>query len=162
LLYFTAVREKMISESTDRVLIMLPDGWDFAPAFAGVIGHGAMPRPINPLLPAHYVLGTRRRRKSPTSAALWPIPIDALADLDAEPSLFILGHTGLGSRAATALKRSHSCCWSAPKAHTVLSSLSGQACPFSRVADSMAAWLGCVLWRSGNTAHEFRLLSPPW
>lgn len=37
----------------ERVLIMLPDGPDFAAAFASVIHHGAVPLPINPLLPAH-------------------------------------------------------------------------------------------------------------
>jgi acyl-CoA synthetase (AMP-forming)/AMP-acid ligase II len=35
----------------DLVLIMIPDSWDFAPVFAGVIQHGAVPLPINPLLP---------------------------------------------------------------------------------------------------------------
>jgi acyl-CoA synthetase (AMP-forming)/AMP-acid ligase II len=36
-----------------RVLIMLPDGPDFAEAFAGVIQQGAVPLPVNPPLPAH-------------------------------------------------------------------------------------------------------------
>ncbi|MDT7597569.1 MAG: AMP-binding enzyme [Pseudonocardiales bacterium] len=35
----------------ERVLIMLPDGPGFAEAFAG----GAVPLPVNPLLPAHGI-----------------------------------------------------------------------------------------------------------
>jgi acyl-CoA synthetase (AMP-forming)/AMP-acid ligase II len=40
----------------DRVLIMLPDGPGFAEAFAGTIAHGAVPLPVNPLLPAHDIV----------------------------------------------------------------------------------------------------------
>ena len=35
----------------ERVLIMLPDGPGFAEAFAGTIKQGAVPLPVNPLLP---------------------------------------------------------------------------------------------------------------
>lgn len=34
---------------------MLPDGPGFAESFAGAIQHGAVPLPVNPLLPAHHV-----------------------------------------------------------------------------------------------------------
>ncbi|MDQ3761993.1 MAG: AMP-binding protein [Actinomycetota bacterium] len=40
----------------DRVLIMLPDGPGFAEAFAGAIQQGAVPLPVNPLLPAHDIV----------------------------------------------------------------------------------------------------------
>jgi acyl-CoA synthetase (AMP-forming)/AMP-acid ligase II len=37
----------------DRVLSMLADGPGFAEAFVGTFAHGAIPLPVNPLLPAH-------------------------------------------------------------------------------------------------------------
>ncbi|MDQ4092308.1 MAG: hypothetical protein M3143_02495 [Actinomycetota bacterium] len=40
----------------DRVLIMLLDGPGFAETFAGAIQQGAVPLPVNPLLPVHDVV----------------------------------------------------------------------------------------------------------
>jgi acyl-CoA synthetase (AMP-forming)/AMP-acid ligase II len=40
----------------ERMLIMLPDGPDFAAAFAGTIRHGAVRLPINPLLFTHDIV----------------------------------------------------------------------------------------------------------
>jgi acyl-CoA synthetase (AMP-forming)/AMP-acid ligase II len=77
----------------DRVLIMLPDGRDFAPAFAGVIQHGAVPLPINPLLPAHDVITAAAAARAQLVLAAVD-RIDALADLDAKPPLLIYGPHG--------------------------------------------------------------------
>jgi acyl-CoA synthetase (AMP-forming)/AMP-acid ligase II len=43
----------------ERVLIMLPDGPGFAEAFAGTIKQGAVPLPVNPLLPDARHCGSR-------------------------------------------------------------------------------------------------------
>ena len=77
----------------DRVLIMLPDGRDFAPAFAGVIHHGAVPLPINPLLPAHDVLAAAAASGARLVLAAAD-RINVLADLDAKPPLLITGPHG--------------------------------------------------------------------
>jgi long-chain acyl-CoA synthetase len=74
----------------ERVLIMLPDGPGFAEAFAGTIHQGAVPLPVNPLLPAHGIAsaaaeaGARLVRASADQ-------IHGLADLDAEPPILIEG-----------------------------------------------------------------------
>jgi Transposase IS116/IS110/IS902 family len=58
---FTAIRRSPDAQAyyrgtNDRVLILLPDGPDFGPAFDGVIHHGAVPLTVNPLLPAHDIM----------------------------------------------------------------------------------------------------------
>jgi hypothetical protein len=88
----------------DRVLIMLPDGPGFADAFAGTIQQGAVPLPVNPLLPARHC-GSRGRGRCPTGNGLGG------SDPCASRSRRRVTDTGrrttgtLGSRAATALKR---------------------------------------------------------
>lgn len=84
---------KLHVRPNERVLILLPDGPEFAPAFAGVIHYGAVPLTVNPLLPtidivalaaaadARLILGT-------------PDTIDALAELDGKPPLLIKGPYG--------------------------------------------------------------------
>jgi acyl-CoA synthetase (AMP-forming)/AMP-acid ligase II len=77
----------------ERVLILLPDGPDFAPALAGVIHYGAKPLTVNPLL---------RPRDIMTLAAAAGVQlilatldtIDALAELDTKPPLLINGPYG--------------------------------------------------------------------
>ena len=46
-----AALAKLGIRPNDRVLILLPDGPDFGPAFAGVIHHGAVPLTANSLPP---------------------------------------------------------------------------------------------------------------
>jgi acyl-CoA synthetase (AMP-forming)/AMP-acid ligase II len=68
----------------ERVLIMLPDGPGFAEAFAGTIKHGAVPLPVNPLLPTHDIEATAAE----AGARLLLASVDqiqTLTDLDIEP-----------------------------------------------------------------------------
>ena len=79
----------------DLVLIMLPDGPGFAEAFASTIAQGAVPLPVNPLLPAHDIVAVAAE----AGARLVLVSADhipALADLDAEPPVLIDGPQGLG------------------------------------------------------------------
>jgi non-ribosomal peptide synthetase component F len=71
----------------ERVLIMLPDGPGFAEAFAGTIHQGAVPLPVNPLLPVAAEAGARLVLASVDQ-------LHALADLDAEPPILIEGPRG--------------------------------------------------------------------
>jgi acyl-CoA synthetase (AMP-forming)/AMP-acid ligase II len=74
----------------ERVLIMLPDGPGFAEAFAGTIQHGAVPLPVDPLLPAHGIVAVAAEAGAPlilVSADRVP----ALADLDAQPPVLASG-----------------------------------------------------------------------
>jgi acyl-CoA synthetase (AMP-forming)/AMP-acid ligase II len=77
----------------DRVLIMLPDGPGFAEAFAGTIKQGAVPLPVNPLLPAHDIVAVAAEAGARLLLAS-PEQIHALADLDAQPSVLIDGPRG--------------------------------------------------------------------
>jgi acyl-CoA synthetase (AMP-forming)/AMP-acid ligase II len=54
----------------DRVLITLPDGPDFAEAFAGTIQHQAVPLPVNPLLSAPRHRGNRHQDRRSTAAGV--------------------------------------------------------------------------------------------
>jgi long-chain acyl-CoA synthetase len=71
----------------ERVLIMLPDGPGFAEAFAGTIKQGAVPRPVNPLLPDARHCGSAAEAGH------------ALADLGAQPPVLIEGPHGLWAAA---------------------------------------------------------------
>jgi acyl-CoA synthetase (AMP-forming)/AMP-acid ligase II len=77
----------------DRVLILLPDGPDFGPAFAGIIHHGAVPLTVNPLLPAHDIMALAATAEARLVLAALDT-IDALAELDAKPPLLINGPYG--------------------------------------------------------------------
>jgi benzoate-CoA ligase len=82
----------------DRVLIMLPDGPGFADSFTGVLQQGAVPLPVNPLLPARDVVSLA------ADAGAWLVlasvdRIVALAELDAEPPALIDGPHGLWAAA---------------------------------------------------------------
>jgi acyl-CoA synthetase (AMP-forming)/AMP-acid ligase II len=82
----------------DRVLIMLPDGPGFAEAFTGTVAQGAVPLPVNPLLPAHDIVAVAAE----AGARLVLVSADqipALADLDAEPPVLIDGPQGLWAAA---------------------------------------------------------------
>jgi acyl-CoA synthetase (AMP-forming)/AMP-acid ligase II len=77
----------------DRVLIMLPDGPGFAEAFVGTFAHGAIPLPVNPLLPAHGTVAVAAE----AAARLVLVTADrvpALADLDALPPVLVDGPHG--------------------------------------------------------------------
>jgi acyl-CoA synthetase (AMP-forming)/AMP-acid ligase II len=77
----------------DRVLIMLPDGPGFAEAFVGTFAHGAIPLPVNPLLPAHGIVAVAAE----AAARLVLVTADrvpALADLDAQPPVLVDGPRG--------------------------------------------------------------------
>ena len=77
----------------DRILIMLPDGPEFAAAFADVIQHGAVPLPVNPLLPAHDVMAVADE----AGARLVLAPVDriaALTALGAKPPVLVSGAQG--------------------------------------------------------------------
>ncbi len=77
----------------DRVLIMLPDGPDFAEACAGVMQQGAVPLPVNPLLPAHDIAAVAAE----AGAQLMLVSADrvsALAGLEAKPPVLINGPHG--------------------------------------------------------------------
>lgn len=77
----------------DRVLIMLPDGPDFVEAFAGVMQQGAVPLPVNPLLPAHDLIAVAAEAGTQLVLALAD-QISALAELDTEPPVLIDGPQG--------------------------------------------------------------------
>jgi long-chain acyl-CoA synthetase len=82
----------------ERVLIMLPDGPGFADAFAGTIQQGAVPLPVNPLLPAHDLVAVAAAAGARLVLASAD-QIHALADLDAEPPLLVDGPQGLWAAA---------------------------------------------------------------
>ena len=77
----------------ERVLILLPDGPEFAPAFAGVIHHGAVPLIANPLLPADDIMDLAAAAGARLILATLDT-IDVLAELDAKPPLLINGPYG--------------------------------------------------------------------
>jgi acyl-CoA synthetase (AMP-forming)/AMP-acid ligase II len=77
----------------DRVLIMLPDGPGFAEAFAGTIQQGAVPLPVNPLLPAHGIVAAAAEAGARLVLASAD-QIHALIDLDAEPPILVEGPRG--------------------------------------------------------------------
>lgn len=77
----------------ERVLIMLPDGPGFAEAFAGIIKHGAVPLPVNPLLLAQDILAAAAE----SGARLLLASVDqihTLTDLGAAPPVLIAGPRG--------------------------------------------------------------------
>ena len=86
----------------DRVLIMLPDGPGFTEAVNGVIQHGAVPLPIDPLSPAPGIAAAAAK----AGARLVLVPterIPALADLTTGPLVPIdesHGHWAAALRAA--------------------------------------------------------------
>jgi acyl-CoA synthetase (AMP-forming)/AMP-acid ligase II len=77
----------------ERVLFMLPDGPGFAEAFADTIKQGAVPLPVNPLLPAHGIVAAAAEAGARLVLASAD-QIHALADLDAEPPILIQGPQG--------------------------------------------------------------------
>lgn len=82
----------------DRVLIMLPDGPGFAESFTGAMQQGAVPLPVNPLLPAQDVMSVAAE----AGARLVLGSVDrilALAELDAQRPALIEGPHGLWAAA---------------------------------------------------------------
>lgn len=82
----------------DRVLIMLPDGPGFAESFTGAMQQGAVPLPVNPLLPAQDVMSVAAE----AGARLVLGSVDrilALAELDAQSPALIEGPRGLWAAA---------------------------------------------------------------
>ncbi len=77
----------------DRVLIMLPDGPGFAEAFAGTIAQGAVPLPVNPLLPVHDIVAVAAEAGAQLVLASAD-QVPELADLAAEPPVLIDGPRG--------------------------------------------------------------------
>jgi acyl-CoA synthetase (AMP-forming)/AMP-acid ligase II len=77
----------------ERVLILLPDGPDFAPAFAGIIHYGAVPLTVNPLLPAHDITAAAATAGARLVLAALD-RIDTLTELDGKPPLLINGPYG--------------------------------------------------------------------
>jgi acyl-CoA synthetase (AMP-forming)/AMP-acid ligase II len=88
-----AALAKLHVRPNDRVLILLPDGPDFAPAFAGVIHYGAIPLTVNPSLPARDIMTLAAAAKARLVLATLDM-INALAELDATPPLLINGPYG--------------------------------------------------------------------
>lgn len=88
-----AALAKLDVRPNDRVLILLPDGPEFAPAFAGVIHHGAVPLTVNPLLPAHDIMAVAAAAGARLILASLNT-IDELAEYDAKPPLLINGPYG--------------------------------------------------------------------
>jgi acyl-CoA synthetase (AMP-forming)/AMP-acid ligase II len=88
-----AALAKLDVRPNDRVLILLPDGPGFAPAFAGVIHHGAVPLTVNPLLPARDIMTLAAAARAKLILAALDT-IEALAELDAKPPLLINGPYG--------------------------------------------------------------------
>jgi acyl-CoA synthetase (AMP-forming)/AMP-acid ligase II len=88
-----AALAKLHVRPNERVLILLPDGPDFAPAFAGVIHYGAIPLTVNPLLPARDIMILAAAAKARLILASLDT-IDALAELDTKPPLLIDGPYG--------------------------------------------------------------------
>ena len=82
----------------ERVLIMLPDGPGFAEAFAGTIKQGAVPLPVNPLLPARSIVALAAKAGARLVLASAD-QIHALADLGAQPPVLIEGPHGLWAAA---------------------------------------------------------------
>jgi acyl-CoA synthetase (AMP-forming)/AMP-acid ligase II len=82
----------------ERVLIRLPDGPGFAEAFAGTIKQGAVPLPVNPLLPAHGIAAAAAEAGARLMLASAD-QIHALADLGAQPPVLIEGPHGLWAAA---------------------------------------------------------------
>jgi AMP-binding enzyme/Domain of unknown function (DUF5753) len=85
----------------ERVLVMLPDGPGFAEAVNGVIQHGAVPLPVDPLLPAPDTVAVAAEagaRLVLVSAERIP----ALADLTTEPPVPIEGPPGCWAAALRA------------------------------------------------------------
>jgi benzoate-CoA ligase len=78
----------------ERVLIMLPDGPGFAEAFAATIQQGAVPLPVNPLLPVSDIVAVAAEAGARLVVASAD-QIHALADLDTEPPVMIDGPQGL-------------------------------------------------------------------
>ena len=77
----------------DRVLVMLPDGPGFAESFTGTMQQGAVPLPVNPLLPAHDLVAVAAEagaRLVLTSADR----ISALAELNSGPPALVGGPQG--------------------------------------------------------------------
>ena len=88
-----AALTKLGVRPNDRVLILLPDGPDFGPAFAGVIHHGAVPLTVSPSLAAQDIMDLAAAAGARLILATLDI-IDALADLDTKPPLLINGRYG--------------------------------------------------------------------
>ncbi|HYZ36307.1 MAG TPA: AMP-binding protein [Pseudonocardiaceae bacterium] len=88
-----AALAKLNVRPNERVLMLLPDGPDFAPAFAGVIHYGAIPLTVNPLLPARDIRTLAAAAKARLIMARLDT-IDTLAELDAKPPLLINGPYG--------------------------------------------------------------------
>jgi acyl-CoA synthetase (AMP-forming)/AMP-acid ligase II len=83
------------------VLIMLSEGPGFAEAFAGV--QGAVPLPVDPLLPADDILAVAAEAGARLVLVLAD-RIPALAGLEAKPPVLINGPHG-GSAAALRLRQ---------------------------------------------------------
>lgn len=88
-----AALAKLDIQPNERVLILLPDGPDFAPAFAGVIHYGAIPLTANPLLPTRDIMTLAAAAKARLILATLDT-IEALAQLDTKPPLLINGPYG--------------------------------------------------------------------
>jgi acyl-CoA synthetase (AMP-forming)/AMP-acid ligase II len=82
----------------ERVLIMPPDGPGFAEAFAATIQQGAVPLPVNPLLPVPDIVAVAAEAGARLVLASAD-QIHALADLDTEPPVLIDGPQGLWAAA---------------------------------------------------------------
>ena len=77
----------------ERVMIMLPDGPGFAEAFAGAIEQGAVPLPVNPLLPAHGIVAVAAEAGAHLVLASAD-RVSELADLATEPPVLVDGPQG--------------------------------------------------------------------
>jgi acyl-CoA synthetase (AMP-forming)/AMP-acid ligase II len=67
---------------------MLPDGPGFTEAFAAAIQQGAVPLPVNPLLPAHDIMAVAT--EAGTRLVLTSVDrIPALVDLAVKPPILI-------------------------------------------------------------------------
>jgi acyl-coenzyme A synthetase/AMP-(fatty) acid ligase len=75
------------------VLIMLPDGPGFAEAFAGIIKHGAVPLPVNPLLSAHDIVAAAAESGA---RLLLPMPDGSRAQQCLDGAAFVHGAVALG------------------------------------------------------------------
>lgn len=69
---------------------MLPDGPGFAESFAGAIQQGAVPLPVNPLLPAPAVAAIAAQAGAQLVLASADL-IHALANIDAKPPVLVDG-----------------------------------------------------------------------
>ena len=89
----TAVLAELGVRPGERVLILLPDGPGFAESFTGAMQQGAVPLPVNPLLPAHDLVAVAAEagaRLVLTSADRIP----ALAELNSDPPALVDGPQG--------------------------------------------------------------------